>query len=59
MIATASRDCATFETLGYTVKKVQPVDMFANTGHVECVVLLSKTEKQISEKPFIYMFFKV
>ena len=45
MIATASRDCATFETLGYTVKKVQPVDMFANTGHVECVVLLSKTEK--------------
>ena len=43
--ATASRDCATFETLGYTVKKVQPVDMFANTGHVECVVLLSKTEK--------------
>lgn len=27
---------------GYEIKKVQPVDMFPHTGHVETVVLLSK-----------------
>jgi 23S rRNA (uracil1939-C5)-methyltransferase len=42
--STASRDCKRFESLGYVVSKVQPVDMFPCTAHVECVVLLSKSE---------------
>lgn len=43
--ATASRDCKIFETLGYKVQKIQPVDMFPCTAHVECVVLMSRVEK--------------
>ena len=43
--ATLARDlkilCATNE---YEIKKVQPVDMFPHSGHVETVVLLSKGE---------------
>jgi len=27
---------------GYTVKKIQPVDMFPHTNHIECVVLMSR-----------------
>lgn len=30
---------------GYDVKVIQPVDMFPMTGHVECVVLMSRVEK--------------
>lgn len=40
--ATASRDCKEFENLGYKVQKVQPVDMFPCTAHVECIILLIK-----------------
>ena len=40
--ATAARDCAALQKMGYDVKKVQPVDLFPRTGHVECVVLLSR-----------------
>ncbi len=40
--ATAARDCAILAQSGYSVDKVQPVDMFPRTGHVECVILLSK-----------------
>lgn len=40
--ATAARDCAILETLGYKTVKVRAVDMFPRTGHVECVILLSK-----------------
>jgi 23S rRNA (uracil1939-C5)-methyltransferase len=42
--ATASRDCHQFESLGYKVQKVQPVDMFPCTSHVECVVLMTKVQ---------------
>ncbi|MGN1410932.1 MAG: 23S rRNA (uracil(1939)-C(5))-methyltransferase RlmD [Oscillospiraceae bacterium] len=42
--ATASRDCSQFEKLGYKVQKVQPVDMFPCTSHVEIVVLLTQNE---------------
>ena len=42
--ATAARDCAALQKMGYDVKKVQPVDLFPRTGHVECVVLLSRNE---------------
>ena len=42
--ATLARDCGIFATLGYTATKATPVDMFPRTGHVECVVLLSKVQ---------------
>ncbi len=40
--ATLARDCARFAEIGYAVKEATPVDMFARTGNVECVCLLSK-----------------
>ena len=39
--ATAARDVAFLEENGYCACKVQPVDMFPRTKHVETVVLLS------------------
>lgn len=43
--ATAARDAALFEKVGYQVNKIQAVDMFCRTVHVECVVLMSRVEK--------------
>lgn len=40
--ATLARDLAYMKTRGYETQKVQPVDMFPQTHHVECVVLLTK-----------------
>ena len=40
--ATAARDCSILSTKGYITERVQPVDLFGGTGHVECVVLLSQ-----------------
>lgn len=40
--ATAARDCKRLSELGYRAEKAVAVDMFARTGHVETVVLLSK-----------------
>ena len=42
--ATAARDCAMFQEQGYCCVKVQPVDLFPRTAHVETVVLLSKLQ---------------
>jgi len=39
---TLARDLFVLSKGGYKVKKMQPVDMFPFTEHVECVVLLSK-----------------
>ena len=39
--ATAARDAAWLEKNGYHAEKVQPVDLFPRTKHVETVVLLS------------------
>ncbi len=43
--ATAARDCAVLCSKQYNVEKVQAVDLFPGTGHVETVVLMSRKEK--------------
>jgi len=42
---TLARDVGVLSDGGYRVKRVQPVDMFPHTEHVETVVLMSRTEK--------------
>ena len=42
--ATLARDVKILYDKGYELKKVQPVDMFPRTGHVEVVVLISRAE---------------
>lgn len=37
-----ARDMAYLETLGYQAEKIQPVDMFPRSSHVECVALLTR-----------------
>ena len=41
--STLARDLALFTELGYRADVVQPVDMFPQTTHVECVTVLSRT----------------
>ena len=41
--ATLARDCKYLDENNYHLQKIQPVDMFPGTVHVECVVLLQKT----------------
>ncbi|AQP54748.1 23S rRNA (uracil(1939)-C(5))-methyltransferase RlmD [Vagococcus penaei] len=40
--STLARDLALYAEKGYKVKEVQPVDMFPQTTHVECVTVLTK-----------------
>jgi len=40
--ATLARDLKYLSERGYEVREVQPVDMFPQTSHVECVTLMSK-----------------
>ena len=42
--STAARDAKWLEEHGYRAEKVQPVDLFPRTKHVECVIALSKGE---------------
>lgn len=51
-VATMARDIKLYQELGYELKKVQPVDLFPQTHHVETVALLSKldVDKHISVK---------
>ncbi len=43
--ATLARDLKYLCERGYETREVQPVDMFPQTTHVECVVLMSRVEK--------------
>lgn len=40
--STLARDLVILEEGGYETKEVQPVDMFSQTNHVECVALMSR-----------------
>ncbi len=40
--STLARDLNYLEKGGFTVKEIQPVDLFPHTGHVECVVLITR-----------------
>lgn len=42
---TLARDCAVLRSLGYAIGEVTPVDLFPATGHVECVVLMTKVQE--------------
>lgn len=41
-VSTLARDIEWLTQKGYTLQKVQPVDMFPETMHVECVALMSE-----------------
>ena len=43
-VATMARDIKLYKELGYELKKVQPVDLFPQTHHVEAVSLLVRAE---------------
>lgn len=43
--STLARDLKILTELGYETQEVQPVDMFPQTHHVECVTLMSRVEK--------------
>lgn len=43
-VGTLARDVARLSDLGYTLRAVQPVDMFPQTRHVETVVLMSRVK---------------
>lgn len=62
-IDTLERDLKILKNLGYHAQKIQPVDMFPHTRHVETVCLLTrKNEKlfdlQDSIKMFLYHYIK-
>ena len=44
--ATLARDVKYLVSKGYEVKKVQPVDQFCHTVHIETVILLSKFQSK-------------
>lgn len=43
-VATMARDIKLYQELGYELKKVQPVDLFPQTHHVEAVSLLVRAD---------------
>lgn len=42
---TLARDLKEFELLGYKTNKIQPVDLFPRTSHVETVVLITRAKE--------------
>lgn len=47
--ATLARDVKILSENGYSVESVQPVDMFPNTSHVECVCFLSNNNARTKD----------
>lgn len=45
--STLARDIKLFSEKGYELKKLEAVDMFPQTSHVECIALLSKLDVSI------------
>lgn len=45
--ATQARDCRLFADAGYEIKYIQPVDLFAQTNHVEAVTLLTRNVSDV------------
>jgi 23S rRNA (uracil1939-C5)-methyltransferase len=43
--ATLARDIAVLAGLGYVLREVQPVDLFPQTHHIECVALLEREHR--------------
>lgn len=43
--STLARDIKLLESGGFKLQKVQPIDQFPWSGHVECVVLMSRVDK--------------
>jgi 23S rRNA (uracil1939-C5)-methyltransferase len=41
--ATLARDAKYLGEKGYCVQEVQPVDMFAHTGHVETIIMMTNS----------------
>lgn len=53
--ATLARDAKILSTYGFTIRHVQPVDMFPHTQHVETVALLCRNaQKMISDEKSKY-----
>lgn len=46
-LSTLARDIERLTQKGYTLQKVQPVDMFPETMHVECVALMSRIDEGV------------
>jgi 23S rRNA (uracil1939-C5)-methyltransferase len=44
--ASLARDLALLDELGYETKEIQPVDMFPQTFHVECIALLRRNSQE-------------
>ena len=43
--STLARDISRFQSFGYSLSRIQAVDMFPQTTHVECVVLMSRVKE--------------
>ena len=46
-LSTLARDIERRTQKGYTLQKVQPVDMFPQTMHVECVALMARIDEGV------------
>ena len=42
--STLARDISRFQPFGYSLNHIQAIDMFPQTTHVECVVLMSRVK---------------